>query len=468
MRIAGEVSDAALAAYFGAADAFLSMSRHEGFGVPLVEAMAAGVPIVTRDAGAVGQTVAGAALVLEAGDPAYVAAALHRACTDEALRRHLITAGRRRAAELSWRRGRHPARRRHRRGGGAVREKVAFVTPRYGTQIMGGAETAVRKLAEHLGAMTSWETEVHTTCALDPHTWADELEPGTTELQRRDRAPTPDHAGAPARLLRLDGLLRLAPRQATRAQGKRWVEYNGPVSSELVEAVCASDADVVAFTPYLYHPTVATIGRVPMPAVFHPAAHDEPALYFSVFRGTFDDADAFCFYTRGRAHAGRAHVPGGGAAPDRARPRHGRLGGRRPPGRGACSGWATGRTSSAWGGWTSTRAPRCSPRSSPRTRSAIRARSPWPWSGPVSFELPPHPDIVVTGPVDEADKWDIVRDALVAISPSALESFSLVVIEAWVDRVPVLVNGACGPTREHAERSGGACGSPPTPSSRRC
>ena len=67
--------------------------------------------------------------------------------------------------------------------------------------------------------------------------------------------------------------------------------------------------------------------------------------------------------------------------------------------------------------------------------------------GPVSFELEPHPDIVVTGAVSEADKWDIVRDALVAVSPSALESFSLVVIEAWVDRVPVLVNGACGPTR---------------------
>ena len=48
-----------------------------------------------------------------------------------------------------------------------------------------------------------------------------------------------------------------------------------------------------------------------------------------------------------------------------------------------------------------------------------------------------------------------MRDALVAVSPSALESFSLVVIEAWVDRVPVLVNGTCGPTREHCERSGG-------------
>ena len=74
--------------------------------------------------------------------------------------------------------------------------------------------------------------------------------------------------------------------------------------------------------------------------------------------------------------------------------------------------------------------------------------------GPVAVELEPHPDIVVTGAVDEADKWDIVRDALVSVSPSALESFSLVVIEAWVDRVPVVVNGTCGPTREHCEAVG--------------
>ncbi len=101
VRLAGEVPDASLSAYFGAADVYLSLSRHEGFGVPLVEAMVAGLPVVTRPAGAVKQTVAGAALVLEAADPAYVAAALHRACTDAVLRRRLITAGHRRADELS-------------------------------------------------------------------------------------------------------------------------------------------------------------------------------------------------------------------------------------------------------------------------------------------------------------------------------------------------------------------------------
>ncbi len=102
VRMAGEVSDAALAAYYEQANVFLSLSVHEGFGVPLVEAMTAGLPIVARGAGAgaVTQTVGDGALVLESGDAAYVAAALHRVCTDDVLRRTLADNGRRRAAEL--------------------------------------------------------------------------------------------------------------------------------------------------------------------------------------------------------------------------------------------------------------------------------------------------------------------------------------------------------------------------------
>ena len=91
--------------------------------------------------------------------------------------------------------------------------------------------------------------------------------------------------------------------------------------------------------------------------------------------------------------------------------------------------------------------------------AAYKERHPGPLAlalvGPVSANIPPHPDIVLTGVVDESDKWDIVRDATVSVSPSALESFSLVVLEAWVERVPVVVNATCDPTREHCERSGG-------------
>jgi glycosyltransferase involved in cell wall biosynthesis len=62
---------------------------------------------------------------------------------------------------------------------------------------------------------------------------------------------------------------------------------------------------------------------------------------------------------------------------------------------------------------------------------------------------------VVTGTVSEADKWDILADAQVMVTPSAYESFSLVVLEAWTLGVPVLVNGGCAATMEHCTRSGG-------------
>jgi len=101
VRLTGEVSDAALAAHFAAADVYLSLSVHEGFGVPLVEAMAAGVPVVARTAGAVSGTVGNAALLLNAVDPTSVAAAVNRACTDGTLRELLRREGRRRVAALS-------------------------------------------------------------------------------------------------------------------------------------------------------------------------------------------------------------------------------------------------------------------------------------------------------------------------------------------------------------------------------
>jgi L-malate glycosyltransferase len=101
VRLSGEVSDAALAAYFGAADVYLSLSVHEGFGVPLVEAMAAGVPVIARRAGAIAETTDGAAILLDTADHSYVAAALHRVLSDPQLRQRLTAAGRLRLPALS-------------------------------------------------------------------------------------------------------------------------------------------------------------------------------------------------------------------------------------------------------------------------------------------------------------------------------------------------------------------------------
>ncbi|MGH9045329.1 MAG: glycosyltransferase family 4 protein, partial [Acidimicrobiales bacterium] len=75
--------------------------------------------------------------------------------------------------------------------------------------------------------------------------------------------------------------------------------------------------------------------------------------------------------------------------------------------------------------------------------------------GPLSSDIQAGPDVVITGPVGESEKWDLLRDSAALVSASALESFSIVVMEAWQQGVPVIVNSACDPTREHCEESGG-------------
>ena len=97
---AGSVSGEVLGGWYGAADVLVCLSDHEGFGVPLVEAMGSGLPVVAFDAGAVGETLGGAGVLLGDKSPAAVAAAVRRVLGDEALRGRMAAAGRCRAAEL--------------------------------------------------------------------------------------------------------------------------------------------------------------------------------------------------------------------------------------------------------------------------------------------------------------------------------------------------------------------------------
>ena len=98
VNLAGSVSGAELEAYFRAADVFVMASDHEGFCVPLGEAMGHGVPIVAYGVAAVPETVAGAGLVLPDKSPVPFAAAVGRVLRDPELRTVLATAGRDRAA----------------------------------------------------------------------------------------------------------------------------------------------------------------------------------------------------------------------------------------------------------------------------------------------------------------------------------------------------------------------------------
>jgi glycosyltransferase involved in cell wall biosynthesis len=98
MCFAGRVSDAELAAYYGTADAFVSMSEHEGFGLPWVEAMAFGVPVIAYAAGALPETIGDAGILFSEKRYEDVAALVDAVVGDQALRSRLAAAGRERVA----------------------------------------------------------------------------------------------------------------------------------------------------------------------------------------------------------------------------------------------------------------------------------------------------------------------------------------------------------------------------------
>jgi len=101
VTVTGSVSPAELEAYYRAADVFVCASDHEGFCVPLVEAMGHGVPVVANGVAAIPETVGSAGLVLPDKHPLPFAAAVHRVVTDQDLRRRLSAAAADRVAAFS-------------------------------------------------------------------------------------------------------------------------------------------------------------------------------------------------------------------------------------------------------------------------------------------------------------------------------------------------------------------------------
>lgn len=92
----GPVPDHELAAYYRHAHAYVSLSEHEGFCVPLVEAMAMDVPVLAYSAAAVPETLGGAGVAFAPKDLEVAAEMLGALVYDEPLRRDVIAGQRRR------------------------------------------------------------------------------------------------------------------------------------------------------------------------------------------------------------------------------------------------------------------------------------------------------------------------------------------------------------------------------------
>jgi glycosyltransferase involved in cell wall biosynthesis len=95
----GHVEKPRLAELYRGAACLVFPSRYEGFGLPVVEAMACGTPVVATSAGSIPEVAGGAAVLVEPGDPATLAAGIERALAE---RENLAAAGLARAKDFSW------------------------------------------------------------------------------------------------------------------------------------------------------------------------------------------------------------------------------------------------------------------------------------------------------------------------------------------------------------------------------
>ena len=332
--------------------------------------------------------------------------------------------------------------------------KLAVVTPRYGADVVGGAELAVRLIAEHLIKESDWEVEVLTTTALDADRWRPVLSPGTTNENgvhvtrfAVDTGRSRDFDARSREVLREPWLVDEVDQWA-------WIDAQGPRSAELDAAVRSTDADVLVASPYLFPPVARGVLSARRPVLFHPAAHDEPPLRLPVYSEVFAAASGFAFYTESERRlverrfgfvAGRRQsVVGLGVDTGAGDPASAR----------ATLGLddrpyivVLGRVDESKGAILAVELFAAYKRRRPGSLALV-------FAGPVVHPPAPHPDVVVAGRVDEATKWGLLRGAVALLSPSAYESFSFVVLEAWSAGVPAIVHAACAATREHAEASG--------------
>jgi glycosyltransferase involved in cell wall biosynthesis len=331
---------------------------------------------------------------------------------------------------------------------------VGFLVPRYGRNVIGGAENGARLLGEHL-VKAGCTVEIFTTCAMDATTWATQFPAGTTEeggvtvhrftgSERR-----PDFESLSFRVL-------ANPSGAARASSEDWLQAQGPVCPDAVNAAVASQADVVVCYPYLYWPIVMGIRALGPRAVLQPATHDEAPIYLPLYEEVFTQPGGLIFHSEAERRLTERIFPSCVTLPQavvglgideveadvwQARAALGI--GERP------YLLCVGRVDSLKGAtllaeWF----------------EAYKIRRPGSLAlvflGPVVDRPPAHPDIVVAGAVSEEIKWGALAGCEALVSPSPYESFSLVLLEAWAAGRPALINARCAATVEHALRAGAA------------
>jgi glycosyltransferase involved in cell wall biosynthesis len=331
---------------------------------------------------------------------------------------------------------------------------VGFVVPRYGAEIVGGAETLARGFALHLPP-ERFAVEVLTTCARDHHTWKNALPAGVTEdgpVVVRRFAVSPRDVGK---------FLQVQTRMSEGLPLELDDEIDwarGSVNSEDLYEFLAEEHgrfDALLFLPYLFGTTILGAAIAPDRSILIPCLHDEPFAYLRLVEHMFASVRGAIF----------------NSAPERSLAR--RL-------------FGTPRDAPVVGFGFDATAPACDavPRLRARygidgdyllyfgrkeggknlpmlldyfreCRDARRGLS-LVVAGDGTIDPSARPQGVVDLPrLDEDEKAAACAGALALCQPSVNESFSIVLMESWLQETPVLVNARSAVTRHHVALSNG-------------
>ncbi len=330
--------------------------------------------------------------------------------------------------------------------------RLLWVVPRFGAGLVGGAEMLVRGLATR-ALPDGWRSEIATTCAVNHFTWENELPSGTAEEDGVTVHRFPVGARDSARYELLHP--RVLSAEATYPEELEWLA-NSVWSPELQRFLQESvdGYDLVLFSPYLFGTTVWGAQVDPARSALVPCLHDEPYARLETVRRVIESARGCLFNSDAEARLAHSlySLDDGtvvGLGWD-------------PPGEPPQAQFAASRDLGDFVLYAGRL------EEGKRVHVAVdyavryaaeRENAPrLVLIGQGTYEPPEEAaDVVMhAGFVSEEEKRAAYAEALALVNPSHMESLSIVLMEAWLEGTPALVDQGSAVLREHAERSGGA------------
>ncbi|MDL2356608.1 MAG: glycosyltransferase family 4 protein [Pseudomonadota bacterium] len=358
----------------------------------------------------------------------------------------------------------------------APAKRIAMIVQRYGADVNGGAEVMARMIAEKLAA--HYDVTVLTSCALDYHTWKPVLAPGDSEeggvhvkrftnLERASRRVQAAHnrkldgrtlGRKVFRWLKEPGWWNalFPPKQITYQDNVDWLQAQGPCVPELVGYLRHNKEEYAAFIFFtaLYYPTAMGIVEVAGKSILIPTMHDERASYFPIYQQVMASAAWLFFNTSVEQEFSeklfpieqckKAIVATGieldDTAVDSAVPAKFNI--HKP------YLIYVGRVDKSKG---------CDVLLDYFTRFSASHGSPLQLVlvGKNSMEESAGPDVFFTGFVSDAEKIQLMKQAQALLMPSLFESLSLVLLESFACKVPVIANLRCEVLKDHLDQSEG-------------